>query len=370
MDSRASNLSNLSSEKYGYDFVVATTQASINSDLRLFLSEEDQPVSYTCFCMDAKGNPTIMIGLEELLILTDGVNPFEIPKGTPYEDSRVQKLFGVRFDVGIKMQVGLPPGIAPRDLLPVISLGESASNVKFTMCCSQLTVVQLKPPSGYVPNGKWNVWSQPYGDPWYVQTKWTGRTDWGSLGPATEKTASGSASNPAEGQTSGSQLLAGHFRTHASELRILGDSPPFDATDNVIDDLLTALSNEGQVLGTTYTQLQELAKDFSSMNLEDVLKRLAGILGDVVLSSARVVVDALLDVLHDMASAAVTLLDTKIHIPVISDILNAIGVPDLSFLDLFTWIAVVAYTVVYKIGKSEAPFPDSNEVQTIISATS
>ncbi|KAB8218036.1 hypothetical protein BDV33DRAFT_205817 [Aspergillus novoparasiticus] len=200
--------------------------------------------------------------------------------------------------------------------------------------------------------------------------KWTGITDWVSLGPAAEKTASSSASNPAQGQTSGSQLLAGHFRTHVSELSILGDSPPFDATDNVIDDLLTALSNEGEVLGTTYTQLQELAKDFSSMNLEDVLKRLAGILGDVVLSSARVVVDALLDVLHDMASAAVTLLDTKIHIPVISDILNAIGVPDLSFLDLFTWIAAVAYTVVYKIGKSEAPFPDSNEVQTIISATS
>ncbi|KJJ30917.1 hypothetical protein AFLA70_472g000860 [Aspergillus flavus AF70] len=200
--------------------------------------------------------------------------------------------------------------------------------------------------------------------------QWTGITDWGSLGPATEQTASGSASNPAEGQTSGSQLLAGHFRTHASELRILGDSPPFDATDNVIDDLLTALSNEGEVLSTTYTQLKELAKDFSSMNVEDVLKRLAGILGDVVLSSARVVVDALLDVLHDMASAAVTLLDTKIHIPVISDILNAIGVPDLSFLDLFTWIAAVAYTVVYKIGKSEAPFPDNNEVQTIISATS
>ena len=36
MDSRASNLSNLWSEKYGYDFVVATTQASINSDLRVF----------------------------------------------------------------------------------------------------------------------------------------------------------------------------------------------------------------------------------------------------------------------------------------------------------------------------------------------
>ncbi|QMW27025.1 hypothetical protein G4B84_002314 [Aspergillus flavus NRRL3357] len=589
MDSRASNLSNLSSERYGYDFVVATTQASINSDLRVFLSEEDQPVSYTCFCTDGEGEPTKMIGLEELLKLTDCVNPFEIPKGTPYKDPRVQKLFGVCFAVEIKMQIGRPPGIAPMDLLPIISLGESASNVKFTMWCSDVTVVELKPPGGWVSDGKWNVWSQPYGDPWYVHTKvnltmaylneqldtpylnqhprikkrlkealgnlsgtafslqqllidldsafletaptfkgiddsdalavlqkyfvkiysdhakdglplvavtavaqsadksslkltaferevnppigssggriehptsfqqsattlnylcavnnhtlpGTASFDWNWVLPKDIDNMSGiiavnrdtfaehlrdelvalaapycikprciitdqpknwdnpvkfnemrylfhirnpdtrggdtmvllgrCLSNPVEGQTSGSKLLAGHFRTHVSELRILGDSPPFDATDNVIDDLLTVLSNEGEVLGTTYTQLKELAKDFSSMNVDDVLKRLAGILGDVVLSSARVVVDALLDVLHDMASAAVTLLDTKIHIPVITDILNAIGVPDLFFLDLFTWIAAVAYTVVYKIGKSEGPFPDSNEVQTIISATS
>ena len=49
--------------------------------------------------------------------------------------------------------------------------------------------------------------------------------------------------------------------------------------------------------------------------------------------------------------------------------MNAIGIPDISFLDLFTWIAAVGYTVVYKITKDEAPFPDNESVRAIISAT-
>ncbi|KAF7631459.1 hypothetical protein AFLA_012316 [Aspergillus flavus NRRL3357] len=452
---RASNLSNLSSERYGYDFVVATTQASINSDLRVFLSEEDQPVSYTCFCTDGEGEPTKMIGLEELLKLTDCVNPFEIPKGTPYKDPRVQKLFGVCFAVEIKMQIGRPPGIAPMDLLPIISLGESASNVKFTMWCSDVTVVELKPPGGWVSDGKWNVWSQPYGDPCaFLETAPTfkGIDDSDALAvlqkyfvkiysdhakdglPLVAVTAVAQSAdksslkltaferevNPPIGSSGGRIEHPTSFQQSATTLNYLcavnnhtlPGTASFDWNwvlpkdiDNMsgiiavnrdtfaehLRDELVALAApycikpsggtniwleavgwplSDPFLGTTYTQLKELAKDFSSMNVDDVLKRLAGILGDVVLSSARVVVDALLDVLHDMASAAVTLLDTKIHIPVITDILNAIGVPDLFFLDLFTWIAAVAYTVVYKIGKSEGPFPDSNEVQTIISATS
>lgn len=200
--------------------------------------------------------------------------------------------------------------------------------------------------------------------------QWAGITDWSGIGSVAKEPAADSASNPAKGQTSGSQLLASHFQNHVRELSIVGDSPTFSATDDVVNDLLKAISNEGNVLGAVYTQLKELAGKFGSMSVEDVLKHLAVILVDGVLSSAQVVVDALLDVLHDMASAAVTLLDTKIHIPVISDILNGIDVPDISFLDLITWIAAVGYTVVYKTVENKPPFPDDEHVRAIISATS
>ncbi|KAM0418550.1 hypothetical protein ACHAPD_004910 [Fusarium lateritium] len=45
------------------------------------------------------------------------------------------------------------------------------------------------------------------------------------------------------------------------------------------------------------------------------------------------IVDAMLDVLYRLAGTVVEVLDAKIHIPIISDIPNAIGIPDISFLD-------------------------------------
>ena len=198
---------------------------------------------------------------------------------------------------------------------------------------------------------------------------WAGITDWSSLGAVAANPAASSTSNPAKGQTSGSQLLASHFRNHASDLSIVGNEPTLDVVQNLANDLLTALSNEGAVLSTVYTQLQNLATRFHSMTVGEALKQIAIILVDGVLSSVQVVVDALLDVLHNLASSAIGFLDTKIHIPIISGILNAIGISDISFLDLFTWIAAVGYTVVYKIAKDEAPFPDNENVKAIISAT-
>ncbi|MBC6419077.1 MAG: hypothetical protein GDA44_09965 [Prochloron sp. SP5CPC1] len=132
----------------------------------------------------------------------------------------------------------------------------------------------------------------------------------------------------------------------------------------------TALKEEAHVLEGVLDQLEKLATDFSKLSVEDVLKRLVGILADGVLSSAQVVVDAILNILSDVATTALGILDAKIHIPVISDILNAIGVPDISFLDLFCWISAVAYTVVYKIAEGKAPFPDDANTNFLINASS
>ncbi|KAL6416008.1 hypothetical protein AUP68_00215 [Ilyonectria robusta] len=69
--------------------------------------------------------------------------------------------------------------------------------------------------------------------------------------------------------------------------------------------------------------------------------------------------------------AAVGLLETKIHIPIISDILNAIGIPDLSFLDFLCWITALSYTVVYKIAsRQQGSVPRHAGVQSIISMNS
>ncbi|KAF7592488.1 hypothetical protein BBP40_000223 [Aspergillus hancockii] len=199
--------------------------------------------------------------------------------------------------------------------------------------------------------------------------EWAKVSDWSGLGGVSQKTAAQSASDPNKDQTSGSKLLANHYHNHASQLKILGDIPTLNAVGQLISDLMAAISKEGTVLEGVFNQLRQLVNDFAGLSVEQVLQRVAVILTDTVLSSVQVVVDTLLTVLYDVAQSAITILDAKIHIPIISDILNAIGVSDITFLDLICWIAALGFTVVYKLVQQSAPFPRNDDsVQTLISA--
>lgn len=202
--------------------------------------------------------------------------------------------------------------------------------------------------------------------------KWANIDNWApGLGDVAGQPPSGSSSNPSKNQTSSSKFLADKYRDHSGQLTIVGDSPSVSDAEGLLDTLVTAISNEGQVLEATFTQLQDLVKQFSSLSVTDILKRIAAIMVDTTLSSTQVVVDALLTVLSELAQSAIDVLDTKIHIPVISDILNDIGVPDLSILDLITWVGAVAVTLVYKVVEGRAPFPSGDSsVQAMISASS
>lgn len=71
----SSKLSNLSSHA-GCDFVVATTQASINAGLLEYFDDINQPVQYLCFLQDQSGYPTQQIGLDDLLKKTGGLTHF------------------------------------------------------------------------------------------------------------------------------------------------------------------------------------------------------------------------------------------------------------------------------------------------------
>ena len=164
------NQSYLSSPKYGYDFVVATTQASINSGLKEYLHNIDQPETIICYLADSLGNPSVQISLADLLKRTGGINPFDIPNGTPYTDNRLKVLTEQKFIVGLKIKLGLPPGLMPKDMPPIVDLGDSANNVLFNLLCSEFQVIQNSPPGGF-SQGSWNVWSQPSGTSWYFTTK-------------------------------------------------------------------------------------------------------------------------------------------------------------------------------------------------------
>jgi hypothetical protein len=163
-----SKSSYLSDPRCQCDFVVATTQASINSDLLKYLDEETQPIQYLCFLVDDNGYPTVQISLDDLLVKSQGINPFYIPKGTPPGDPKVQALSDANFGAGVMMQMGMPAGYTPQSLLPIVTLN-TASNVTFNLFCKQVKVVSIKwGRKGLI----WNVFEQPegpLGKPWSMK---------------------------------------------------------------------------------------------------------------------------------------------------------------------------------------------------------
>jgi hypothetical protein len=71
-------------------------------------------------------------------------------------------------------------------------------------------------------------------------------------------------------------------------------------------------------------------------------------------------------VISSLVETVVELLDTPIHIPVLSDILNEFGVPDFSFLDIACWIASVPANLLYKAVHGVTPFPDDAHTTFLI----
>ncbi|HLO01529.1 MAG TPA: hypothetical protein VK191_00240, partial [Symbiobacteriaceae bacterium] len=198
---------------------------------------------------------------------------------------------------------------------------------------------------------------------------WAGITDWSGLGTASSAGLT-SSSTPTVGLSAPSTMLAHHFQNNASNLTQTSPPTPANPGADLITALLNALQSEGTVLSSAYTELANIASSASSLSLGQLLSKLVAVLADGVLSSAQVVVDTVFAILEAAAEAAYAVLDTPVWIPVVSDILAAFGVPSISMIDLFCWIAAVPYTIGYKMAHGVAPFPDDQNTTFLTGATS
>jgi hypothetical protein len=159
--------SKLSDPGFGYDMVVATTQESINSGLREWLFGAKTTVRNVCYVAvnPEIGNARTFMNLDSLMTLTNNVNPFEIPAGTPWDDPRVVALSKVNFVGGYQFRMGVPPGVNVKSLT-MVELESDKTDIIFSMYCKELCVVQntLQIPAGQQPG--WDVWTQPVGTAW------------------------------------------------------------------------------------------------------------------------------------------------------------------------------------------------------------
>jgi hypothetical protein len=197
-----------------------------------------------------------------------------------------------------------------------------------------------------------------------------GNIDWSVLGEDGRVTL-GSRSGQKTGLSAPSTYLLDHLEDNAGQITATGGpSAESNPASGIVDALLRALSNEAKTLGKTITAFRKLADDLPNMSLVDALKAIAAILGSTVIESVQNVIDAVLSALYSVALGALQILDTPIRVPVISDILESFGVPSLSLLDLFAWIAAVPATILYKLKHEAAPFPEGDETRFLIEATS
>ncbi len=136
------NQSNLSNPRYGYDFVVATTQESINATMKEYLYNTQFQVVKMYWNQDAQGNP-IPVSYSDLMRQTNGTDPLTVPSwntGDPMS-AAITNINNSNFFFAFEAAIGIPSGMAPQNIPDVITLQANSQTVIFNLICAQFTVV-------------------------------------------------------------------------------------------------------------------------------------------------------------------------------------------------------------------------------------
>ncbi len=161
--------SNLSDPHYGFDLVVAVTQASVNATLKQLLAGLAAPEVVVCYVYDDSNN-LVPIAYQTLIANAKGSDPFTVPAGAnPATNPDLINLAAANFAGAVKARLGLPD-VPLANLPPIATLGAgSSAPVLFNLLCAEFQIVGFE----YGPRGSatWINQSQPSGSgaPWYFQ---------------------------------------------------------------------------------------------------------------------------------------------------------------------------------------------------------
>jgi hypothetical protein len=156
----SANQSNLSST--GFDYVVAVTQDSINATLEEYLYNGLSEV-ILCYVGEDENHLT-PIDYATLVANANNTDPFAVPNGTAPGDPRVQDLNNANFWFAVKVKLGLPPGVLPASLAPIVVLKPGQSNVTYTLTFAEFVATSIV--FGHRGPAAWVNQSQPSGTSW------------------------------------------------------------------------------------------------------------------------------------------------------------------------------------------------------------
>lgn len=144
---------------YGFDMVVATTQASVNATMKEWLSKYNgKPFTQVYTVQRPNGAPQDVIGPVDYEQLKKdlGFDPFTVPNGTAESDDKIKKMDSKQFMFGFQVELGLPANVAPRNLQPIVQFKKEGSKVTYNLMCKRFRVIDN---SGRF-NTKWKNLSQ------------------------------------------------------------------------------------------------------------------------------------------------------------------------------------------------------------------
>ena len=158
-----------------------------------------------------------------------------------------------------------------------------------------------------------------------------------------------------------SHFLTHHFTSNAHNSTFSGSGSGGAADGDLAGTLATVLhafEAEKDIFEGFITSLKtEVIEKFDSLTVAEILKKVMVLLLDTLLNTTEVVGDMIFDVLAQLVRSAVGVLDAKVYIPVLSDILEDVfGIAPFSILDVLCLIGAIPATIIYKIAKNEAPF--------------
>lgn len=158
--------SNLSDPHYGFDLVVAVTQASVNTTLKQLMAGLTAPEVTICYVYDASNN-LVPISYQTLVSDAKGSDPFAVPDGAPATNPDLINLTNANFAGAVRAQLGLP-NVPLANIPPIATLGVgSSAPVLFNLLCAEFQITGFQ----YGPRGSatWINKSQPSGSgsPWY-----------------------------------------------------------------------------------------------------------------------------------------------------------------------------------------------------------
>lgn len=143
----SANQSNLSDPKYGYDMVVATTQASVNATMEEWLSKYNSTPFIQAYVFDPNhpsGQSGAVLTDFTKLVQTLGFDPFTIPNNTPSDDPRIKALMDQKFMFAFEIEIGIP-NFPVSQIPPVIQFNQEGSYVTYNMVCKTFKVISLEP---------------------------------------------------------------------------------------------------------------------------------------------------------------------------------------------------------------------------------